>query len=584
MKKVPSQKYYIGIASGFHDAAIALVNENGEVIFAEATERFLQSKRALTSVADNYFLSEKIIKHFPFSEYEIAINWKLFEKPIKNLIAAFAIHTVRRYKKFNYFVAKYLYKLDVDLFSSITDFQASSQFAMLSAVGASFKNALYINSNLPYKTNSYFDHHTCHAFYAYYTSPVTSAVILVIDGNGDQNIACSLFTAETNNVKKVHKNKYKGSLGDFYGEITKWCGFSEIGGEQWKVMGMAPSGKLNELLLADLKNWFSIEHINIKKNNCEQVIKQKIVSGVFSRIPKADIAFTCQFFYETLVIELINNIYTIYPHSNLILSGGCALNSVANGKIHKHTPYKNVFVSSAPADDGCAVGAALLNFKKHNPLKTIPQLQVNPYLGFAIADEEIEHFLSYSGYTCKKLSYEEIYKKTAQYLYNGFIVAWAQGNAEFGPRALGNRSIIANPCLPGMKDKINSTVKFREEFRPFAPSILEEQGEEYFEDYIATPYMERVLQIKEDKRHLIPAVTHINGSGRLQTVTKEGNFHFYNLITEFYKLSNIPMVLNTSLNTMGKPIVSSVSDIASVFATSGIDVMVINNYLILKKE
>lgn len=582
MTKQAPATYYIGIASGFHDAAIALVNEYGEVVFAEATERFTQNKRALTTVADNYFFSEKLLKYFPMSNYEIAVNWKLFDSAFKHMSAAFAIYIVRKYKWFNRFAGKHLFNIDEDLFSSIADFNGANQFGMLSSVGASFKRAAYLTNGLTYKPNRYFDHHTCHAWYAYYCSPIKQATIVVLDGNGDDNVSYSIFSAKDGHIKKEFKNKARVSLGDYYGEITKWCGFNEIGGEQWKVMGLAPYGNLNRDLYNDLKNWFSIEGINIRKNPVEQIIKQKIESGIFQSIPKKDIAFTCQLFYEELIVELIKNIYKQFPNENLIFTGGCALNSAANGKIHTSTPFKQVFIPPAPADDGCAIGAALLNFKHHNPEKPVPHFQINPFLGFRPDEEDLEHLLKYSGYTYKKETTPVICKEVAQLIYNGKIIAWVQSRAEFGPRALGHRSILANPCMPDMKDKINATVKFREEFRPFAPSVLEEYAKDYFENYHPTPYMERVLQIIPEKQTKIPAVTHVDGSGRLQTVSSSLNPVYHQLISEFYKLSGVPVLLNTSLNIMGKPIVNSVSDMIAVFATSGIDALVINNYIIYK--
>jgi len=190
--------------------------------------------------------------------------------------------------------------------------------------------------------------------------------------------------------------------------------------------------------------------------------------------------------------------------------------------------------------------------------------------------------IQYSGYRFQKMEYINLYSHIASELNAGKIVAWVQGRAEFGPRALGNRSILAHPGLDGMKDKINSSVKFREEFRPFAPAILEECASEYFEYYHPTPYMERVLPIKEEKRKFLIAVNNVDNTGRLQTVARKDNEHFYNLINEFHKLTNTPVLLNTSFNVMGKPIVNSVTDIAAVFATSGIDVLVINEYVITK--
>ncbi|MDF2449783.1 MAG: albXV [Bacteroidota bacterium] len=582
MKNLKPQKYYIGIAGGFHDGAIALVNDHGEIVFAEATERFTQNKRALTTVADNFFLVNKLVETYPFLDYEIAVNWRMFATLTKHVTAAVAIFLIRKYRYLNRFIGKNLYNIDDNLFATLADFHGSSQFAMLSTVGASFKNALYLKLKLPHKPNEYFDHHHCHAYHAYYTSPVSNATILVIDGNGDEHISYSIFKANDHTLKKVHKNSSKASLGDYYGEITKWCGFSDISGEQWKVMGLAPYGTLNHKLLKDLEKWITVDGINIKRNKDEQKIKKNVMRDAYGKISKADLAFTCQFFYEVILMQLITNIYKIYPSTNLILAGGCVLNSAANGKIHTQTPYENIYVPSAPADDGSAIGAALLNFKKHNPNKAIPFFQTNPYLGFELHNTEIKAFITYSGFKYELTDYENIYRTVAASLFEGKIVAWVQGKAEMGPRALGNRSILANPGDLQMKEKINSCVKFREEFRPFAPSILEEYGNDYFENFFPTPFMERVLTIKKEKQHLIPAVTHVDGTGRLQTVSKSTNEHFYNLISAFHEISGVPVLLNTSLNVMGKPIVNSMADIAGVFTSSGIDILVVNNYIIYK--
>lgn len=577
-----NQKYYIGVASGFHDAAIALVDDNGNIVFAEATERFTQNKRALTTLADNYFFSSKIIEHYHFSDYEIGINWSLFSPLHKYLATAFAIYIIRRYKRFNHLIGKYVFGINADLFSTVVDYQTSTQFAMLSAVGASFKNALYLKSKVPYKPNTYFDHHTCHAYHAYFVSDFNDATMLILDGNGDNYTSHTIYEAKNQSIKKVYTNNNRASLGDFYGEITKWCGFSEIAGEQWKVMGMAPYGKTNAELLKDLHSWIEVDNLNIKKNKFEKTIKQKLASGQYPAITREDIAYTCQQFYENVIIGLINNIYKKFPNTNLIISGGCALNSAANGKIHTHTPFKKVFVPSAPADDGCSIGAALLRFKKSNPQKDIPLHQGNPYLGFEIKMDDLDFFKKYSGYRWEQMPYNMLYISVAKLLQSGKIIGWIQGRAEFGPRALGNRSILANPIDAEMKDRINAHVKFREEFRPFAPAIIETFADEYFEDYYPTPYMERVLKIKESKRPLLKAVNHIDNTGRLQTVTEKANTHFYCLINEFYKLTNVPVLLNTSFNVMGKPIVSSASDIAAVFATSGIDVLVVNDHVFFK--
>lgn len=585
MSELKPQKYYIGIAAGFHDGAIALVNEDGEIVFAEATERYTQNKRSLTSAADNYFYSQKITNAYLFSDYEIAINWQAYNSVFKHSIKAFVNYIFRNNIKFTKWFAKTIRKQNSNQYASSVDVNFTTQMASIFQSGTSLRSVLVGKNNLEFKKIHNFDHHLTHAYYSLYTSNYKEAIILIIDGNGDNNSSISIYESKSNNIFLLSRNKKACSLGDYYGRITKLCGFDYLTGEQWKVMGLAPYGKINEFLLELLKKWIEVTDTTVVyKNQLIFLEIEYLISSKKLTISKADIAHTGQFFYENILIKFIENIYKKYPSQNLIISGGCALNSAANGKIHTNTPYKNVFISSAPADDGCAIGAALLNFKKHNPTKKIPYHQTNPYLGFTINDDELQLFLKHSGYNSKKMNYNELYKTVASHINNGNIIAWVQGNAEFGPRALGNRSILANPCIAEMKDKINANVKFREEFRPFAPSILEEYANDYFEDYLPTPFMERVLKIKEEKQALIPAVTHVDGTGRLQSVSKNLNLHYYNLINEFYKLSHVPVILNTSLNVMGKPIVSSVSDIASVFATSGIDVLVINDYLILKNK
>ena len=409
-------------------------------------------------------------------------------------------------------------------------------------------------------------------------------MVLVLDGTGDESSSCSLYKVENEKFDQILRSPPGASLGDFYANITRLCGFSNLKGEDWKVMGMAPYGKKNEELYNDLKKWICVEGTSLILKDKKQFlhIKEKKQKNDYAGLSRYDIAYTGQLLYEEMVSQLLNTIYKKWPHTNLVLTGGCALNSAYNGKIHKETPFKNVYISSAPGDDGCAIGSALLNFQKHNPGKSIPHNQHDPYLGFDINEEEILFFARYSGYSHEKTDYQNLYKTVAQEIQSGKIIAWVQGRAEFGPRALGNRSILANPSLPDMKDKINANVKFREEFRPFAPSILEEKANDYFENYHPTPYMERVLNIKENKRAELKAVNHVDNTGRLQTVTKADNEHFYNLINEFFKLTNIPVLLNTSFNVMGKPIVNSVNDMAAVFATSGIDILVINDHIFRK--
>jgi carbamoyltransferase len=583
--KNPSPKYYVGLAANYHDAAIALADEQGKIVFAEATERYLQSKRAFSTAADQYFYIEKIFRQYPFSDYELALNWTSYTGFFNFLKSAGVAYALKNYAKLTKKLAGRK-GTNADELAGFFNFSYSLHFASLLMSGSSFKRAAHTHFDLPYKKHSFFDHHLCHAYHAYYTSSCREAIVLVLDRAGDEGSGYSIYEVREQSFKLLFRSGSGVNPGSFYGMLTSLCGFSPLAGEQWKVMGMAPYGKKHDQLYSDMQAWMSVDGIDLRSKNPRQFlhIREKLKKNFYQGLQREDIAFTGQLVYEETIIALVNSIHKKWPLENLVISGGCGLNSACNGKLHVSTPFKNVFIPSAPADDGTAIGAALLNFQKHNPSVRILHGQSNPFLGSTVNEEDILALKQYSGYSCKKFSYEEIYTVVAKALLEGKIVGWSQGRAEFGPRALGNRSILANPCLPDMKDKINSQVKFREEFRPFAPAILEEYAKEFFEDYFPTPYMERVLTIREEKRKIIPAVNHVDNTGRLQTVTKEFNPHFYNLIAAFHKLSGVPVLLNTSFNVMGKPIVDSVKDMAAVFTNSGISMLVIDEYVFTKDE
>lgn len=579
-----SNTIYIGLNASYHDPSIALVNERGGIIFAQATERFTQNKRSLFTVADNFHYVEKIINDFKIDDYEIAINWEEHSSLLKKIY--FLLLTLDSSKNtgvFN-FLAKKISGITQAKLIHLFFFTRTSNFSLRSFSGQTFRYLLHKKNNIKQKKIHLSNHHLCHAYHAYYSSSFESSIILILDGSGDNGYSISIYEANKQEIKLLNKGQKGASLGSFYSSLTDFCNLSIFSGEEWKVMGMAPYGKLNEDLYEDFKNWLYVEDINIKSSGRKHVyIEDKIKSNKYLNLTVKDIAYTGQLFFEELTVQLINNLYNKAPHQNLVISGGCALNSACIGKLHVSSPYKNIFVPSAPADDGSAIGAALILFKKNNPDKNIPNNQSNPYLGKEIKNDELDYLVKYSGYKHAEYNYPELYKVVSKALADGKIIGWVQGKAEFGPRALGNRSILANPSLAEMKDKINADVKFREEYRPFAPSVLEEYASEYFENYYPTPYMERVLNTVKEKREFIKAVNHVDNTGRLQTVKKELNPHFYNLISEFYSITGIPVVLNTSFNVMGKPIVDSVTDMAAVFATSGLDILVINQNVFYKK-
>lgn len=303
-----------------------------------------------------------------------------------------------------------------------------------------------------------------------------------------------------------------------------------------------------------------------------------------SPLEAADLAHTGQVVFSQVCEELLTNFSRCGGSGNLVYTGGCALNSAWNGRILERTPFEELYVFPAPADDGNALGAALLAYYEDHPPSEAPGRIRSPYLGSRMSGAALDRLDRFSGIPLTRLKPEEIPEAGARLLADGKILGWVQGRAEFGPRALGNRSILADPRRADVKEALNDRVKFREEFRPFAPSILHELGPEYFEDYQRSPYMERALRFRAEVRDKVPGVVHVDGTGRLHSVEREMNERFHDLIAAFHRLTGVPLVLNTSFNVMGKPIIHSVEDAVAVFYTTGLDALIIEDILIEKEK
>lgn len=577
-----SKKIYIGLAITPHDPALCILNSQGEIVFAQAAERYLQNKRAWHSPADDIFFVKALIEEYCDSQSElvIACSWeKKFLKKTQNLMR-FLSHPMIN----NLLFQKILRKKPV----------VSSFFQELRTIWAGFNEHAGVNLAYQYYSHTqqninrrYFDHHLTHAAAGCYSSSFDEAACAVIDGNGQES-AINFFHFQSGKLTRIpSRSSRSGSLGLFYYCICKTCGFNPLEGEEWKVMGLASYGQLNEEYYDLLKKCYKIDGLNIKVSRTSFDILKKCLKMTrkpsVPAIEYADFAYTGQYVFAEYVSQLLCNLHQICPTDRLVLGGGCALNSSYVGLIRKQTPFKDIHVFSAPADDGNAVGAAKLAFYQDNPFTARDEIQL-PYLGSKIDPYAIERLKEYSPHLNIKTHqnmYETI-QMTAKLLSEGSIIGWVQGRAEFGPRALGNRSIIADPRDARVKEKLNARVKFREEFRPFAPSILHEFGAEYFEDYQETPYMERTLSFKMAVRNKVPGVVHIDGTGRLQTVKQEWNQSYYDLIKAFYDITGIPLILNTSFNIMGKPIIHRLEDALSVFFMSGLDALVVENHIIVK--
>ncbi len=443
----------------------------------------------------------------------------------------------------------------------------------------------------------YVTHHKSHAANAFFLSPFEESAILTIDGRGEDDTA-GFFKGKGNMIEEIKEIKFPHSLGLFYGTFTEYLGFTPDS-DEWKVMALAgkhfeknkyynkvknlikllPEGEFEldlryfSYYMVDRTHWYPpkfIELLGPARRSEEELTNRHI-----------EIASALQTVVEEVAVHMLDWLYKKTHIENISVSGGLFMNSVFNGKILQKTKFKKVFISSCPDDSGTSLGAALYAYN-HIFNKKNRNHQISNYYGPKFSNDEIKNILD--KYKINYSYEKDIEKFTAKLITEGKIVGWFQGRMEFGQRALGNRSILADPRDPTMKNKVNNAVKYRESFRPFAPSILEEYVAEYFEcdKNIRVPFMEKVFMIKKEKQKFIPAVTHIDGSGRLQTVDKTTNPPYYKLIEEFQKLTGIPIVLNTSFNLKGEAIVCTPTDALRTFFSCGLDVLILENFVVVK--
>ena len=577
------KKYYIGLSITYHDPALAIVDEQGKVLFAEATERYLQNKRALNCPADPLLLVQQLLKQYcpDPGAFVIASNWRKKRPVYENIIAALGC-----------LKADGLMKTGIKkLRSPLSNYQLHHMIAsQRNNIGSAGLNLARIMGEFYPQCNvSFVDyhHHLTHAATACYSSPYTESACAVIDSFGE-NGSMGFYHFKDQRLHCLYETRGTGSIGFYYMKVTELCGFDWLKGEEWKVMGLAPYGKLNQALYELLKTT-----INVQGFDCLHQSKslfKSIAALEKSRrhdqdpiVQAADLAFTGQYFFAELMTQLLQYLQQQTGSKNLILGGGCALNSAFNGQIKERTDFNQVFIPSAPADDGTALGAAWLALHHEQAdLKIADTVIQSAYLGSTISDAAVKNLMRYNRALDIQHLPDNICAVTADLLAQGKLVGWIQGRAEFGPRALGNRSILADPRFAETKDNINQKVKFRESFRPFAPSVLHEYADEFFEQYQESPYMDKTLRIRDRQQAHIAGVCHVDGTGRLQTVKEEWNPRFYQLITSFYQQTQTPMLLNTSFNVMGKPLVHSLDDALAVFLSTGLDVLVVNDYLISK--
>jgi len=565
--------YNLGISCYYHDSAAALLKD-GHVIAAVEEERFSR---------------KKFDDDFPHK----AIQWCLNEIGITpNEINSVAFYD-KPVLKFERLLDNYIAVAPRGLYS------------FLDVIPKWIHKRLWIKNDIKkalkgFKGEIIFpEHHLSHAAHAFYTSPFEDSAILTIDGVGEWSTT-SYGYADNNSIKITNDIRWPHSLGLFYSAFTYFLGFKVNEGE-YKLMGLSSYGKPKyyDLImenLIDVKDDGSI-HLNMEyfAFTYDKVMTSKKFSKLFGIEPKRknektlqihfDIGASAQKVLEDVILKMVNHIHTKTKMKNLCIGGGVALNGVANYKVLSESPFENVHIPPSPGDAGSAVGAAQYLYyvyhKNHKNTSDNTQLiQENVYVGPSYSNEEIKSFLD-----SKNISYElfddvTLLQKTSQLIADGNVVGWYQGKMEWGPRALGNRSILADPRRTDMKNILNAKIKHRESFRPFAPSIMEEFTSEYFDIQIPSPYMLMVAPVKKPKE--IPAVTHVDGTGRLQTVSKKSNELYYNLINEFYKITGVPVIINTSMNVMGEPIVNTPEQAYSMIIKTDMDCIVMGNHLVRK--
>jgi carbamoyltransferase len=444
------------------------------------------------------------------------------------------------------------------------------------------------------------EHHRAHLASCFFVSPFERAALLSIDGFGDF-ISTMWALGEGNSIEVLGQVEYPHSTGIVYTATTQFLGFPHYG-DEGKVMGLAPYGQprfINEfrdIIRTEENGQFRL-NLNHFRHHAEGVEMtwdegSPVIGRVFSdeyahlfgppRTPggpltdrERDIAASLQLRLEEVGFYILNHLHEQTGLTDLGLAGGVAYNSVMNGKILLNTPFKRLFVQPAAGDSGTALGVCYHIYKRG-------EVMMGAYTGPEFTNEEIESTLLENNLHFEHFSDEEITKRAAQDIAAGLVVGWFQGRMEFGPRALGNRSIVVDPRRAEMKDVLNDRIKKREPFRPFAPSILEERVADYFEQTHPAPTMLMVYQIKEERRQEIPAVTHVDGSGRLQTVSREVNERYYQLISDFGALTGVPVVLNTSFNE-NEPIVCTPQQAIDCFQKTRMDVLYLGNYAVRRE-
>jgi carbamoyltransferase len=550
--------------SQMHDSSACLVRD-GELVFAVAEERISRTKH------DARFPENAIRACLEFARIkaeqldEVCFGWQVPG-------AAFR-HDLRCYAS-GKMPATYVNGLNSTLHFMSMWHQEGGAKRFTQIFGATKARMRFV------------DHHLAHALSAYSFSGFNDAAVVVMDGRGAWE-ATSIWQGRDGRLEHVLTIPFPDSVGYFYSEFTEYLGFQR-NSDEWKVMGLAPYGKPGVDLRAFIEAEAAPYKVNARKLVANGAAPFAEMVRLFGprRVPESeidewhkDVAYAVQDACEVAMMSVVKMAVEKTKSRNVCLAGGVALNSKANGKIVASGLVDKFFVQPAASDDGVALGAALAPYLDGGgrlPMKAMR----HAYLGPEFDDEAIENALR--TYKLKYTRLSDVAAGAAELLSNGKILGWFQGRMEFGPRALGSRSILADPRDPEMNAKVNNAVKFREWWRPFAPSMKKEAAAEYLESASDSPFMILTAQVRAEKRAVIPSVTHVDGSARPQTVEKEINPLYWRLIDEFGKRTGVPVVMNTSFNLRGEAIVHTPTDAIRTFFSSGMDALVIGSFLVEK--
>tara|TARA_A100001035_G_scaffold279437_1_gene280875 strand:+ start:2266 stop:4098 length:1833 start_codon:yes stop_codon:yes gene_type:complete len=590
----------VGISCYYHDSAAALISNDGEILAAVQEERFSR---------------KKFDSRFPFCSVDYCL--KIAKE--KNIEVEKYIYYEKPIRVFMRLLETY--------FSTAPRGLSSFMPAMETWIGEKIftkqnlvDEILLIDEKFTEDKLFFSEHHLSHAASAFYPSPFDESLVLCLDAVGEW-ATTTAWHGKGKDLKPLWEINFPHSIGMLYSAFTYYCGFKVNSGE-YKLMGLAPYGEpiykdkiLNNLVTVFSDGSYELNMKYFKYHRGLRMISSQFINlfGEKPRLPNEpiskfymDIASSIQKVTEELILNITDNLYEKYKIDNLCMAGGVALNCVANGKILDQGKFKNIWIQPAAGDAGGALGSALAllskskNFTRNNV--KIDKMH-SSYLGPEFSDEKIEDFLSCLNISYEKYQDDALFKVVAQYLADSKVVGWFQGRMEYGPRALGNRSILGDPRVPDMQKKMNIKIKNRESFRPFAPAILDSYKKELFGVEYSSPYMlitrnlskkylidsdpkdirngiDKVNQI----RSIYPGITHLDNSCRVQTVSEERNKKFFKLISEFNKLTECPVLINTSFNVRGEPIVCTPEDALRCFVNTSMDILVLGSIIVLKDK